>query len=153
MVVVQRPAPITITESIISRSSYSYVLKPNLCTAIPNSNGLVFSTLCGCLHWVPNRIQSSQEEIPQQFWRYCRLFRYGPSHFCGIQVILLHPSLLLSSWVAPKIHLSIPLLCGSSRFGAVLLAFFFSSSTLTKFGEDRKRTVDPEFKEGGQRNW
>ncbi|QCD80713.1 protein PGR [Vigna unguiculata] len=39
------------------------------------------------------------------------------------------------------------------RFGAVLLAFFFSSSTLTKFGEDKKRTLDPEFKQGGQRNW
>ncbi|BAT76419.1 Protein PGR-like protein [Vigna angularis] len=39
------------------------------------------------------------------------------------------------------------------RFGAVLLAFFFSSSALTKFGEDKKRTLDSEFKEGGQRNW
>ncbi|KAG4930217.1 hypothetical protein AAZX31_17G116500 [Glycine max] len=39
------------------------------------------------------------------------------------------------------------------RFGAMLLAFFYSSSTLTKVGEDIKRIVDPEFKEGGQRNW
>lgn len=35
----------------------------------------------------------------------------------------------------------------------MLLAFFFTSSKLTKVGEDRKRKVDPEFKEGGQRNW
>lgn len=35
----------------------------------------------------------------------------------------------------------------------MLLAFFFSSSKLTKLGEDIKRVVDPEFKEGGQRNW
>lgn len=39
------------------------------------------------------------------------------------------------------------------RFGAMLLAFFYSSSSLTKMGEERKRTIDPEFKEGGQRNW
>ncbi|KAK7330185.1 hypothetical protein VNO77_24372 [Canavalia gladiata] len=39
------------------------------------------------------------------------------------------------------------------RFGAMLLAFFYSSSTVTKIGEDRKRTLDPDFKEGGQRNW
>ena len=35
----------------------------------------------------------------------------------------------------------------------MLLAFFFTSSKLTKTGEDRKRKVDPEYKEGGQRNW
>ncbi|KAK7388760.1 hypothetical protein VNO78_23587 [Psophocarpus tetragonolobus] len=39
------------------------------------------------------------------------------------------------------------------RFGVMLLAFFYSSSTLTKVGEDTKRVLDPEFKEGGQRNW
>ncbi|XP_050380568.1 protein PGR [Argentina anserina] len=39
------------------------------------------------------------------------------------------------------------------RYGAVLLVFFFSSSKLTKVGEEKKRRVDPEFKEGGQRNW
>lgn len=41
----------------------------------------------------------------------------------------------------------------SPRYGAVLLVFFFTSSKLTKVGEDKKRRVDPEFKEGGQRNW
>ncbi|XP_004287388.1 PREDICTED: transmembrane protein 19-like isoform X2 [Fragaria vesca subsp. vesca] len=39
------------------------------------------------------------------------------------------------------------------RYGAVLLVFFFTSSKLTKVGEEKKRRVDPEFKEGGQRNW
>ena len=39
------------------------------------------------------------------------------------------------------------------RFGAMLLAFFFTSSKLTKKGEDRKRAIDAEFKAGGQRNW
>ncbi|KAL2499345.1 Protein of unknown function DUF92 [Abeliophyllum distichum] len=39
------------------------------------------------------------------------------------------------------------------RFGAVLLMFFFTSSKFTKFGEDKKRKVDADFKEGGQRNW
>ncbi|KAJ0766587.1 hypothetical protein HanLR1_Chr03g0079251 [Helianthus annuus] len=37
-------------------------------------------------------------------------------------------------------------------FGAMLLAFFFTSSKLTKLGEERKRSVDAEFKAGGQRN-
>lgn len=35
----------------------------------------------------------------------------------------------------------------------MLLTFFFTSSSLTKMGEARKREIDPEFKEGGQRNW
>ncbi|XP_027332751.1 protein PGR [Abrus precatorius] len=39
------------------------------------------------------------------------------------------------------------------RFGAILLAFFFSSSRVTNVGEDKKRLLDPELKEGGQRNW
>ncbi|KAI3701472.1 hypothetical protein L6452_26575 [Arctium lappa] len=46
------------------------------------------------------------------------------------------------------VHLSV-----NYRFGAMLLAFFFSSSKLTKMGEDRKRSIDADFKEGGQRNW
>lgn len=41
----------------------------------------------------------------------------------------------------------------SYRFGAILLVFFFTSSKLTKVGEDKKRRFDAEFKEGGQRNW
>ncbi|KAK8930889.1 hypothetical protein KSP39_PZI016384 [Platanthera zijinensis] len=41
----------------------------------------------------------------------------------------------------------------SCRFGALLLVFFFTSSMLTKFGEEKKRSVDEDFKEGGQRNW
>lgn len=39
------------------------------------------------------------------------------------------------------------------RYGALLLVFFLTSSKLTKVGEDKKRRVDVEFKEGGQRNW
>lgn len=39
------------------------------------------------------------------------------------------------------------------RFGAMLLVFFFTSSKLTKVGEEKKRKVDADFKEGGQRNW
>ncbi|XP_030552914.1 protein PGR [Rhodamnia argentea] len=39
------------------------------------------------------------------------------------------------------------------RYGAMLLVFFFTSSKLTKVGEEKKRKVDPDFKEGGQRNW
>ncbi|CAL1359392.1 unnamed protein product [Linum trigynum] len=39
------------------------------------------------------------------------------------------------------------------RFGAILLVFFFSSSKLTKVGEEKKRRIDADFKEGGQRNW
>ncbi|MCL7044461.1 hypothetical protein MKW94_019347 [Papaver nudicaule] len=38
-------------------------------------------------------------------------------------------------------------------FGALILVFFFTSSKLTKVGEDKKRSIDAEFKEGGQRNW
>ncbi|KAF2304581.1 hypothetical protein GH714_034002 [Hevea brasiliensis] len=40
-----------------------------------------------------------------------------------------------------------------SNFGAILLAFSFSSSEITKVGEEKKRRIDADFKEGGQRNW
>ncbi|CAO2199254.1 unnamed protein product [Urochloa humidicola] len=39
------------------------------------------------------------------------------------------------------------------RFAGLLLVFFFTSSRVTRIGEARKRALDPEFKEGGQRNW
>ncbi|XP_057968703.1 protein PGR [Malania oleifera] len=39
------------------------------------------------------------------------------------------------------------------RYGAMLLIFFFTSSQLTKVGEEKKRRIDAEFKDGGQRNW
>ena len=39
------------------------------------------------------------------------------------------------------------------RFAGLLLVFFFTSSRVTRVGEVRKRALDPEFKEGGQRNW
>jgi len=35
----------------------------------------------------------------------------------------------------------------------LLLAFFFSSSRLTKYKADIKRKIEEEYKEGGQRNW
>ncbi|XP_065848545.1 protein PGR [Euphorbia lathyris] len=41
----------------------------------------------------------------------------------------------------------------SYRFGAILIAFFLTSSKLTKIGEDKKKRIDADFKEGGQRNW
>jgi uncharacterized membrane protein len=39
------------------------------------------------------------------------------------------------------------------RFAGLLLVFFFTASRVTRVGEARKRALDPEFKEGGQRNW
>ncbi|XP_048423439.1 protein PGR-like isoform X3 [Pyrus x bretschneideri] len=38
-------------------------------------------------------------------------------------------------------------------YRSLLLVFFFTSSKLTKVGEDKKRRVDADFREGGQRNW
>ncbi|XP_034382606.1 transmembrane protein 19 isoform X2 [Cyclopterus lumpus] len=38
-------------------------------------------------------------------------------------------------------------------FFSALLAFFITSSKLTKWGEVQKRKIDSEYKEGGQRNW
>ncbi|KAJ4708369.1 Transmembrane 19 [Melia azedarach] len=61
-------------------------------------------------------------------------------------------SLDLSGAITGFIIISIHLAAGS-RFGALVLVFFFTSSKLTKVGEDKKRRVDAEFKEGGQRNW
>ncbi|XP_072968665.1 protein PGR-like [Typha angustifolia] len=39
------------------------------------------------------------------------------------------------------------------RFGAMILVFFFTSSKLTKIGKEKKRSVEEDFKDGGQRNW
>ncbi|KAG0487481.1 hypothetical protein HPP92_009576 [Vanilla planifolia] len=41
----------------------------------------------------------------------------------------------------------------SYRFGALLLVFFFTSSKVTRLGEEKKKSLDENFKEGGQRNW
>jgi hypothetical protein len=41
----------------------------------------------------------------------------------------------------------------SLRFGATLLAFFFSSSKLTQFKEEAKSGLDDAGKAGGQRDW
>ncbi|KAJ6842579.1 protein PGR-like [Iris pallida] len=54
----------------------------------------------------------------------------------------------MAGFLVMLIHLS-----SGFRFGALLLAFFFSSSKLTRLGEERKRNIDDDFKEGGQRNW
>lgn len=43
--------------------------------------------------------------------------------------------------------------CVGFRFGFLLLVFFFSSSKLTKIGQERKRKLEEDFREGGQRNW
>ncbi|PKA47499.1 hypothetical protein AXF42_Ash020669 [Apostasia shenzhenica] len=54
----------------------------------------------------------------------------------------------LVGFLVMAIHLS-----AGYRFGALILVFFFTSSLLTKLGEEKKRSVDESFKEGGQRNW
>ncbi|OAY86091.1 Transmembrane protein 19 [Ananas comosus] len=41
----------------------------------------------------------------------------------------------------------------AAGFGALLLVFFFTSSKLTKIGQEKKRLLEEDFKEGGQRNW
>ncbi|KAK1312321.1 hypothetical protein QJS10_CPA07g00536 [Acorus calamus] len=64
---------------------------------------------------------------------------------------LRHKSLDLSGAVAGFVVMAIHIAAGY-RFGALLLVFFFTSSKLTKVGEEKKRQVDAEFKEGGQRN-
>ncbi|KAL9270021.1 PGR-like protein, partial [Drosera capensis] len=61
-------------------------------------------------------------------------------------------SLNLSGAVAGFVVMAIHL-AANLRYGAMLLAFFFTSSALTKRGAERKREVDAEYKEGGQRNW
>lgn len=38
-------------------------------------------------------------------------------------------------------------------FFSALLAFFYSSSRLTRWGGAQKKKIDAEYKEGGQRNW
>lgn len=54
----------------------------------------------------------------------------------------------LAGFLVMTVHLAV-----GYRFGAMLLVFFFTSSKLTKIGEEKKRLVDADFKEGGQRNW
>ncbi|KAG2718592.1 hypothetical protein I3760_03G227400 [Carya illinoinensis] len=61
-------------------------------------------------------------------------------------------SLDLSGAICGFLVMSIHLALGY-RYGAMLLVFFFTSSKLTKVGEEKKRRVDADFKEGGQRNW
>ncbi|XAR53302.1 hypothetical protein NMG60_11021805 [Bertholletia excelsa] len=53
-----------------------------------------------------------------------------------------------TGFIVMAIHIAV-----NYRLGALLLVFFFTSSKLTKVGEDKKRRVDADFKEGGQRNW
>ncbi|XP_006829614.2 protein PGR [Amborella trichopoda] len=57
-------------------------------------------------------------------------------------------SAAIIGFIVMSIHLAT-----SYRFGALLLVFFFTSSLLTKLGEEKKRSIDADFKEGGQRNW
>ncbi|GJM95573.1 hypothetical protein PR202_ga12331 [Eleusine coracana subsp. coracana] len=61
-------------------------------------------------------------------------------------------SLDASGGVAGFVVTAVHFACGY-RYGAVLLAFFLSSSKLTKIGVERKRRIEEDFKEGGQRNW
>lgn len=41
----------------------------------------------------------------------------------------------------------------SYAMGGILLAFFVTSSLLTRVSSTMKRRIDAEFKEGGQRDW
>lgn len=54
----------------------------------------------------------------------------------------------LAGFLVMSIHIAV-----NYRFGAMLLVFFFTSSKLTKYGQEKKRQLDAEFREGGQRNW
>ncbi|WOK95787.1 protein PGR-like [Canna indica] len=63
-----------------------------------------------------------------------------------------HKSLDRSGAIAGFLVMAIHIAAGY-RFGALLLVFFFTSSKLTKMGQEKKRSVDVDFKEGGQRNW
>lgn len=54
----------------------------------------------------------------------------------------------LAGFLVMTLHLAV-----NYGFGVVLLVFFFTSSKLTKVGEERKKKIDADFKEGGQRNW
>ncbi|XP_064950051.1 protein PGR-like [Musa acuminata AAA Group] len=64
----------------------------------------------------------------------------------------LHRSLDRSGAIAGFLVTAIHIAAGY-RFAALLLVFFFTSSKLTKMGEEKKRSIDEDFKEGGQRNW
>lgn len=61
-------------------------------------------------------------------------------------------SLNLSGAFAGFLVMTIHLAAGY-RYGAMLLFFFLSSSYLTKIGSERKRSIDADHKDGGQRNW
>lgn len=54
----------------------------------------------------------------------------------------------LAGFLVMAIHIA-----AGYRFGALLLVFFFTSSKLTKIGEEKKKSIEEDFKEGGQRNW
>ncbi|XP_022961346.1 protein PGR [Cucurbita moschata] len=54
----------------------------------------------------------------------------------------------LAGFIVMSTHFAI-----SYRYGAVLLVFFSTSSKLTKVGAEKKRVLEADFKEGGQRNW
>jgi hypothetical protein len=40
-----------------------------------------------------------------------------------------------------------------ARFGVLLIAFFLTSSRITKIGAARKKLIEEDFKEGGMRDW
>ncbi|BBN13230.1 hypothetical protein MPTK1_6g01860 [Marchantia polymorpha subsp. ruderalis] len=61
-------------------------------------------------------------------------------------------SLSPSGALAGFVVLTATLMAGP-RFGAIILAFFFSSSTLTKVKADEKKNIEEDHKEGGQRDW
>jgi uncharacterized protein (TIGR00297 family) len=54
----------------------------------------------------------------------------------------------VAGFIVMTIHIAV-----NYRFGVLLLVFFFTSSKLTKVGDEKKRLLDAEHKQGGQRNW
>ncbi|RRT47773.1 hypothetical protein B296_00036652 [Ensete ventricosum] len=85
----------------------------------------------------------------------------GASRWCAVAVVLslgiaarafLHRSLDRSGAIAGFLVMAIHI-AADYRFAALLLVFFFTSSKLTKMGEEKKRSIEEDFKEGGQRNW
>jgi Integral membrane protein DUF92 len=56
-------------------------------------------------------------------------------------------------WISIDLSCSCALFVYNVRFAILVLVFFFTSSKVTRVGEEKKRVIDAEFKKGGQRNW
>lgn len=109
------------------------------------------------IHFFSNRFPIVQTEVARSLRRTCWIPRYD--HPLNRQFQVCSPDFSPITFPCLFIERVFLLffrrvLIGSIlRFGALLLVFFFTSSKLTKVGEEKKRRVDADFKEGGQRNW